>query len=107
MTKVRSDGLDPRVRAVHYPLAAVVIVSLLAQGCASTYLRLTVTSDRPGVVIIGDERVAIPVEPYLYFYGTRFDAFATSMPIRDALRGDATGFEVASSLLLAPLTFVD
>jgi len=55
-------------------LVTVVVLGLLAQGCASTYWRLGFKDEFEGVDSVGGELVPIPMEPYPYFRGTVFDA---------------------------------
>ena len=87
-------------------LVAVVVLGLLAQGCASTYWRLGFKDEFEGVQLVDGERVPIPMEPYPYFRGTLTDAIFVAAAFRDVLVRDEHA-DLLASFIVAPLALVD
>jgi len=86
-------------------LVAVVVLGLLAQGCASTYWRLGF-KEFEGVQLVDGERVPIPMKPYPYFRGTLTDAIFVAAAFRDVLVRDEHA-DLLASFIVAPLALVD
>ena len=87
------------------------MVAVLASGCASAVLRVSLSGESPGTMTVADKRVPIPAEPYLYFAGTRFDATCVAQTIRDVSGASNAppelGADPAGEAMLAPFCLVD
>jgi uncharacterized protein YceK len=85
---------------------ALVPICLLLGGCASGYLRLALSGEHEGIVVVGTEQIPIPKQPYGYYTGTLFDLFCTVTPVWEAV-GGSPPIDIVVALALAPMCLLD